>query len=246
MEQGSQQSSPKGFITLAGQRLTYTIRRNNRARRIWIKVEDREGLVLVFPKWAKTSQAPDLIRKHRDWILGRIEQRAAHLASAPPPLGEGRTVSYRGRALPLRVRNCACVNPSVEIHRDSVVVRVPRDREAPVGEVLAAFYREKAKEVFARRVQALAEAIGVKPKRVSVRDQKTRWGACTGRGTLTFNWRLLLAPPAVLDYVVVHELFHLRHANHGRRFWELVASHSPNFEAHRDWLRTYGRLLTLG
>jgi hypothetical protein len=123
------------------------------------------------------------------------------------------------------------------------MVNVPKGQEPPLTEILETSYRERAREVFLRRVQALAELLQVHPKRVQVRDQKTRWGACTGRGTLTFSWRLILAPPAVLDYVVVHELCHLRHANHSRRFWDLVAQACPQYAAHRAWLRENGALI---
>jgi len=85
--------------------------------------------------------------------------------------------------------------------------------------------------------------LNVLPKRIEIRDQKTRWGACTPRGTITFCWRLILAPPAVLDYVVAHELCHLRHANHGRRFWDLLSTVCPQFKAHRHWLRENGAML---
>ncbi|HVS84644.1 MAG TPA: M48 family metallopeptidase [Gaiellaceae bacterium] len=85
-----------------------------------------------------------------------------------------------------------------------------------------------------------ASALGVEYARIQVRDQRTRWGSCSPRGTLSFNWRLALAPFAVLDYVVVHELCHLREANHSRRFWSLVESRRPAWREQRAWLREHG------
>jgi predicted metal-dependent hydrolase len=85
-----------------------------------------------------------------------------------------------------------------------------------------------------------APAIGVTYGRVQIRDQRTRWGSCSSRGTLSFNWRLALAPLEVLDYVVVHELCHLREPNHSARFWQLVASRRPGWRAQRDWLTRHG------
>jgi len=237
------QPPAKGSLVLGGSRIPYSVRRNARAKRIWIKVEDQSGLVLVLPRWGRTSSAPDILRRHKGWILERLKKREELLAEAPPPLGIGRTIFYRGRPLPLRVRSSACAQPSVEWHRDRVVVNVPRSGDPPLGEVLEISFKSRAKEVFARRAQALADLLGVHPKRIQVRNQKTRWGSCTGRGTLAFNWRLLLAPPAVLDYVVVHELCHLRHPHHGQGFWRMVERFCPSFEAHRTWLRENGSLL---
>ena len=230
-------------MVMSGVRVPFSIRKNARARRVWIKMEDQAGLVLVLPRWASPSNAPEILRRHKDWILKRLSEREERLSKAAPPLGSCRTLVYRGRPLPLRVRNCACSVPFVEWHQDHVMVNVPKGQEPPLTEILETSYREKAREVLLRRVLALAELLQVHPKKVQVRDQKTRWGACTGRGTLTFSWRLILAPPAVLDYVVVHELCHLRHANHSRRFWDLVSQACPQFAAHRAWLRENGALI---
>ncbi len=235
----------RGRITLLGRSITYCVRRNTRARRVLLKVEERDGLVVVLPRWGTAARVPGVIRSNAEWVLDHLERRDKLLAEAPPPLGESRKVPYRGRYLPLKVRNVACEDASVEWHRDRVVVTVPRRGETPVAEVLQAALRVKAREVLARRVEALAPLLRVRPKRLSIRDQKTRWGACTAEGTLTFNWRLLLAPPSILDYVVVHELCHLRHPHHGPSFWRLVKQVLPNFEAHRAWLNQYGPLLLI-
>ena len=237
-------AEPVSFhVVMSGTRVPFTVRKNIRARRVWIKMEDHSGLVLVLPRWASPSKASEFMKLHQDWVLKRWNEREERLAKASPPMGTGRTVVYRGRPLSIRVRNCACAAPTVEWHRDHLLVQVPHHEESPLSEILETSFREKAKEIFTRRVESLSGHLELYPKAIQVRDQKTRWGACTGRGTLTFNWRLILAPPPVLDYVVIHELCHLRHANHGRRFWELVGSVCPSFAAHKAWLRENGAFL---
>jgi len=115
----------------------------------------------------------------------------------------------------------------------------PRLRLDPrhVSEVEA---RRAVRELVAMLVDEEAPALGVEPKRIQIRDQRSRWGSCSTAGTLSFNWRLVLAPLEVLDYVVVHELCHLREPNHSPRFWALVEGRRPTWRAQRDWLHEHG------
>lgn len=106
-------------------------------------------------------------------------------------------------------------------------------------------YIEAAREYFPKRVTCFLPLTGGSYERITIRDQKTRWGSCSAKGTLSFNWRLMLAPPAVLDYVVVHELCHLTHMDHSPAFWALVEQVCPDYRAHRKWLKEHGRELVL-
>ncbi len=229
-------------VTLDGQRVEYRVRRNARARRIWIRLEEAEGLVVVFPRWGSLSTAAELLRRNKEWVLQAIKKHEERMAIAPPPLGKSRTLMYRGRIMGLRVQSVACPGPAVKFSRGEFTVRLP-DGETPVGEVLETWYRQRAEVVIGRRVSYFARMVGLKPKKVTVRNQKSRWGSCSSKGALNFNWRLLLAPPGVLDYVVIHELCHLRHPDHSERFWSLVSRHCPFFDKYRGWLQEYGPLL---
>ena len=115
----------------------------------------------------------------------------------------------------------------------------PRLRLDPRG-ISEVDARRAAREVITMLCEEEAAELGVTYQRIEIRDQRTRWGSCSTRGTLSFNWRLVLAPFEVLDYVVVHELCHLREANHSRRFWKLVETRRPDWRAHRDWLHEHG------
>jgi predicted metal-dependent hydrolase len=131
----------------------------------------------------------------------------------------------------------------IDEHRDWIAQerakQVPRLRLDPhaVSEVDA---RRAVRELVTMLAEEEAEPLGVSYRRIQVRDQRTRWGSCSTTGTLSFNWRLVLAPFDVLDYVVVHELCHLVEPNHSRRFWKLVERRRPDWRAQRDWLDQNG------
>lgn len=113
----------------------------------------------------------------------------------------------------------------------------------PQNSAEEAIYRTQAAEIFARKAAYYAGRMGVTFDRITIRDQKTRWGSCSSKGNLNFNWRLVLAPVPVLDYVVVHELAHRREMNHSARFWAIVGEVMPDYQIHRKWLRDHGASL---
>ncbi|MBO5209101.1 MAG: M48 family metallopeptidase [Lachnospiraceae bacterium] len=106
-------------------------------------------------------------------------------------------------------------------------------------------YKDAARDYIPKRVAYFQTMTGGQYARITIRDQKTRWGSCSGNGTLSFNWRLMLAPPAILDYVVVHELCHLTHMNHSAAFWAAVESVYPDYKTARKWLKEHGHELVL-
>ena len=106
-------------------------------------------------------------------------------------------------------------------------------------------FRKAAKEYFPKRVSHYHALTGGTYHKITIRDQKTRWGSCSSNGTLSFNYRLMYAPPRVLDYVVVHELCHLTHMNHSKDFWNMVASIMPEYKTYRQWLKEHGKELNI-
>jgi len=227
----------KSQITISGIKIPYAVRRNNKARRIWIRVEDEEGLVIILPKGRKTSLISKVIREHKDWVLKAIQKRQERLENAPPRLGEGRSLVYRGRTVDLTVRNNPCLVPQIRLKGDELSVMMPKNSEKSLREVLSDWMKERALLIFSRRVEYFCAKIGARYGNIQVRNQKTRWGSCSSKGQLSFNWRLLLAPPDVLDYLVIHEVSHLKHPDHSQRFWNLVKTLCPGYKRHQLWLK---------
>jgi hypothetical protein len=153
-----------------------------------------------------------------------------------------RHVPFQGRELELRVD----VDPEArfslvrENEGGLLLIRSPKDPAKP-RELLNAWYRERARGLFEARAAHFAPLMGVAYKSIRIKDQRTLWGSCSKEGNLNFNWRVALASPATLDYLVIHELAHLREMNHSRRFWAVVAAHCPGWKEHRRWLREHSR-----
>jgi predicted metal-dependent hydrolase len=160
----------------------------------------------------------------------------------PPKLRKLRQVPFRGESLTLRVDIDPEAPYSVVRESDEglLLIRSPKDPAKP-RELLNAWYQEQAGKLFAERAAFWAERMQLKYRALRIKDQRTLWGSCSREGNINFNWRVVLAPPAVLDYLVIHELAHLREMNHSRRFWALVAAQCPDWKQHRAWLREHSR-----
>lgn len=216
-----------------------SIRVSPRARRIGLRIDAAERCVeLVLPRGVPASRGLRFLATKRGWVVARLE--ALH---EPVPFVEGATLPVLGIPHLIR-REFAAAAPPVAIVDGEIRVRgEPEHLARRVRDHLVAMARTE----FARRARRLAPRIGRSVGRVSVRDTKSRWGSCSGRANLSFSWRLIFAPEAVIDYVVAHEVAHLAEMNHGPRFWRLVESLSPGSAAPRAWLKRHrSRLFSYG
>lgn len=212
----------------------YAIRRSDRARRVRVAVHDDGTVEVVLPQRARAGRADEAVRELRPWIdrrLAEVRRTQERLAA------RAGTVPYLGRTLTLRHED-----GRTRAHRRGDVLLVPAGDWRPAAE---RWYRRQAREELPPRVAAACARLGVTHGPITVRGQRTRWGSCSASGALSFNWRLLLAPEAVLDAVVRHECCHLVHLDHSPRFWALLAEQEPGWDAAHRWLRAHGRELVL-
>ena len=200
-----------------------------------MSVDAARGIEVVLPLRAAEREAPAAIRELRPWI----ERRVAELASARAAVAARRgTVPYLGTALrvvgePGRRR----------VHRRGSELLVPCGPEREPA--LERWYRRAAFAEIAPRLERACAVAGVSYQRLSIRGQRTRWASCSRGGVMSFNWRLLLGPEAVLDYVVWHEVCHLHVMDHSPRFWALLGRYCPGYDEPRRWLRRHGATLVL-
>ena len=234
-------------LALAGREIDYTVRRSPRARRIGLRISPTRGLEVVLPARGRAPDIPALLRDKADWIVAALDRVAARTSPPPAPLEEGAILPYRGADYRLVIVAQPHSRPAVardELAR-TITITLP-DADASSRDLLERWYRREARAIIGARATAHAMTLGVTFTRLTIRDGRSRWGSCSSTGSLNFSWRLVLAPPTVLDYVVIHELAHRRELNHSPRFWAIVAAHCPEYRARQRWLKDEGpRLMTL-
>lgn len=222
------------------------VRSNRRRRTIEITIEP-DGVRVASPMRTPNAEIEATVREREAWI--RKHLAAPREMPRVATYEDGETLTFLGRPVPLLVHERPG-RPRAALDffnlRVSVPPRLDADRrQATVRTTVLNWYRERAVEVIPLRVEGWARSMGCEPSRVVVKEQKQRWGSCGPDGVLRFNWRLVLGAPALLDYVVVHELAHLRHPHHGPAFWRAVARHMPDYRERRNRLREWGRTLAI-
>lgn len=230
----------KREVTLNGRTITYIIERSSRAKCVWFRVRPRIGLRVVIPRSYDLQEIPALLMAKAGWILDKLAQcEQAPSLSARKELEAGDTIPYIGQDLVVIRGQEDRSNGSVKLERDRLVVS-PRDGDGKLGPLVEQWLRQEASRLLRERVDQLALQMGVIYSRAFIRGQRSRWGSCSPRGNLSLNWRLVMAPQPVMDYVLIHELAHLMQLNHSKKFWELVASHCPQWRECRRWLKEHG------
>jgi predicted metal-dependent hydrolase len=190
----------------------------------------RRGAVrITLPRWGSKREAFSFAQTQHGWIEKQLETRAT---AQTKPWTEGTEVWVHGERFPIRVDDGF-------IRLGSETIRcTPSDDLRPA--ILGHLHQLAGKELVARTLE-FAAMHGLKVARVVIRDQKTRWGSCSRRGSISLNWRLIQVPASVSDYIIIHELMHLREMNHSRRFWKHVESACPQYRDAERWLRKHSR-----
>jgi predicted metal-dependent hydrolase len=215
--------------------IPYTVRRSTRARRVRVNVHAHTGVEVVLPARAPERAAAAAVSELRPWIERRLDEAREVRARIAARAG---TLPYLG--VPLELVPQA---GRTRAHRTGARLLVPAGEEARPA--IERFYRRAARTEIAPRLDRATALAGSSYSGLSIRAQRTRWASCSPSGAMSFNWRLLLAPERVLEYVVWHEVCHLEILDHSPRFWALVQSRWPDWREDRDWLSRNGATLAL-
>lgn len=232
-------------LSIAGRNVEITRRAYKRSLGLTLKMNGT--LRVSAPKGVSTARIREFVLSQESWIEKNLRKYESVRQAYPQKvLREGELLPYLGAQVPLHFEPCTTCKPSFKYVDGRIVCQVRReiwnafDPSRPHPELLSAlaqFYKKKARTVLEAAVSDFGGKMGVRPSALSFRAQKTRWGSCSSKGRISLNWKLMVAPPDVINYVVIHELAHLRYYNHSKSFWSFVETQDPEWRAHRSWLR---------
>jgi len=230
-------SEPRA-IEITFERATYAVRvrRHGQARRYTLRIDGAaREVVLTMPPRGSLKEARDFAQKHGGWIAARLKR-----LPVPAPFVPGAEVPLRGVSHRIAHRGGARGTVWAEVDSDGVALLCVAGEAPHVARRVGDFLKRQARRDLDAASRRHAATLGVTVRRIAVRDQSSRWGSCSNSGLISYSWRLIMAPPFVLDYLAAHEVAHLVELNHSPRFWRLVRELHPDAERAKAWLEVHG------
>jgi predicted metal-dependent hydrolase len=232
--------------------IDYTLEYQENKKDITISVEWMEGVTVIAPPDISDEDLEGVLYKKAPWILEKW-YRFEEISQTPSPkeFVSGEKFSYLGRHYRLKVNKSADTQtPSLSFQHGRFIADIPSgftdtERREHLYKLFKHWYIRNGQSRIKERIKIYCPRLGVTPAKFELKDQKMRWGSCTNEGAIYVNWRIVMAPMSVIDYVVVHELAHLIHPNHSADYWQVVRSIMPDYEQRKEWLRINGPKLQL-
>lgn len=235
----------KRVVVAGGRRVEYTLIQSARSN-VLFQALPEAGIRVYAPKYLRLRDVDAMVRERAAQLLDMQRDVEARLEAdrRAHPVTDGSPILVEGKRLALRLFKGS--RNKGEVAGDEYRLTLPEPGSDPaVRAAIRATLSKMALERIRERLSYYAPRVGKTPGRVTIREQKSRWGSCSQKGNLNFNWKLIMAPPQVLDYVVIHELCHLHEFNHSPRFWALVAAQQPDYEVWKKWLKAHAEDLYL-
>ena len=224
-------------IQLAGKPVTYTLKRSNKRRSIGLRIDDN-GLTVSVPQRASEKWLHSVLQDKADWVVEKLENWQAR-KPAPQQWVDGEPILFRGETFTLRIVP-SLFNAPPQLHGTHLLIHIADpDNQSAIEKIIMQWYRREALQLFKECVAHFAPLMNVNPREIKLSSARTQWGSCTTRGTIRLNWQLIKMPLHLIDYVVVHELAHLREMNHSAAFWKVVERECPDYLKMRGELRTW-------
>ncbi len=230
-----------------GRPLKYRIRRSKRSRRVKVQVCRQDGVVVILPLRTSKKILPGMFADWGNWIDTKAEELGVRLGPQVKEYATGSTVMILGEPCLIEVREMPAGRRRSWVERlgDTLIMHLKPADVFNTRPVLERYLRQVARNDLVTRTRYWSERLGLFPARVIVGERKTRWGSCSRQRTVSYCYRLVMAPPHVVDAIVAHELCHLRHMNHGKGFYALLAESCPWYEEADAWMNTHHDTLLL-
>lgn len=235
-------SSDRSAVTLIkGRPVRYRVRRSRRARKMGVQVCRRDGVVITLPQRVGLKVVPELLEHWADWIDAKADEYGVRHGPRVRLFSTGSEIPILGVPRRLEITNLppGRKRPVLDLAAETLTCALSAADVFDVRPVLERYLRGLARKDLTARTDRWAGRIGLHPRKVIVGERTSRWGSCSARGTLSFCYRLIMAPPEVVDAVVAHEICHLAHLDHGRRFYALLDRVCPDHRASMAWLREH-------
>ena len=227
-------------ITLNNQNIPYLVKSSRRSHSVRLEINPETGLTVVIPNYHNIEKLPELLVARQRWILGKLKD-FSKLTFIPQKkeLKNGDSIPYLGYALLIEKMPGNSKYNIVKLEQDRLVISLS-SKKSNINSVLEQWYRMQAIKLLRDKLDQFCQRWNLKYNRLTIRGQRTLWGSCSRKNNLNFNWKLIMAPEPVIDYVIIHEIAHIREMNHTGKFWKLVGELCPDWREHRRWLKNHG------
>ena len=229
--------------TIVDNKLSIQVVRSTRRRKTSLIIISNGLVKVVVPNQISDFTIKELINKRMSWIRKKLQDGSNITPVIVKEYVDGESFTYLGNNYQLK--SLVASVSSVKVTSDSIYVSLPKKSKENIKSLLEHWYEEKAIEILTEKTNSYAKIIGVSPTAISVGDFKSKWGSCSIEGKISYNWKIIIAPHKILDYVVIHELCHMLEHNHSKKYWRHVKNYCNDFKECRKWLKLNGRDLVL-
>ena len=239
----------ENFIEIGNQKINYTIVRSRR-KTIGISVSLKDGVKISVPQKISNKQITEVVNEKAAWILEKLSYLESIKSQIPKlQFTDGEKLLVLGKEHTLKINTSSSVKfASVILSGNYLIVNLPQNTTDSLSNLvrkhIIGWYKNYAKEVVSERINHFAPKMEVKPTNLIIKDLKSIWGSCTPKNVININWKIIMAPLDIVDYLVVHELTHIKVKNHSKQFWKMAESIYPNFKTCSKWLKQNGHKLT--
>ncbi len=247
------EANMKNYIETEKQKIYYSIVRSNR-KTIGISISQSHGVKISAPRIVSDRQIAEVVRNKSSWIIEKLSHFEIIKSEVPQrKFTDGEMFLILGKEYPLKIVTHPEMTSSVDISNNCLVVSLSQNicennsenKTELIRNLIVNWYKKITMEVVSQRINFFSEKLDVTPSNLIIKELKSIWGSCTGKNTININWKIIMAPMSIVDYLVVHELTHIKIKNHSKHFWKLAESILPNYKECSKWLKDNGHKLSL-